>query len=83
MRYEPSNERQVLFRLNFELGNGKTAKITVKEGDNLVNLAHNFCITHKLMNEETHKKVQLLLQQTLMIHYQRELENSAVAAAAQ
>ena len=74
MRYEAGGaggERAVLFRLNFELGGGKTAKITVREGDNLVRLAHQFCITHKLLSDETHRKVQLLLQQTLALHYQR------------
>jgi len=58
----------LLFRLNFDFGNGRSAKIHVKEGDNLYRLAHNFAVTYKLGNQMINK-VWNLLQHTAKVLY--------------
>ena len=58
---------KLLFKLNFELGDGRNAKLYVREGDNFYRLAHNFVITYKL-GEEAINKVWNLLEQTPLLN---------------
>ena len=60
-----------MFRLNFDLGNGKQAKINVREGDNFYRLAHSFASTHNL-GEDTVNKVYNLLEQTYKMHKDKQ-----------
>ena len=57
----------LMFRLNFDLGEGNSAKINVSEGDNFYRLAHSFAGSHGL-GEEAITKVYNLLEHTFRVH---------------
>ncbi len=48
-------EKNLLFRLNFELGDNKQAKLGVRDGDNFLILAQNFVEQHQLDAENVQK----------------------------
>ena len=49
-----------MFRLNFDLGEGKQAKLNVKDDDNFYSLAHQFAVEHELSEEAITKVYDLL-----------------------
>lgn len=62
-----TKDRPILFRLNFELGEGKSAKLTVREGEEFHELARQFVDEHQL-EEDAMEKVLELIEQTHRIH---------------
>ena len=50
-----------LFRLNFELGDGVSAKLAVKEVDDFKLLAKNFVAEHQLEEAATERVLQLIV----------------------
>ena len=59
-----------MFRLNFDLGDNKQAKVNVREGDNFYSLAHSFAAEHNL-SEEAITKVYNLLEHTYKLHKEK------------
>jgi hypothetical protein len=57
--------------LNFELGEGKSAKLGVREGDDFLQIAKDFVNEHSL-DAETIDKVFQLIDQTYHIHKQNK-----------
>ncbi|TNV85388.1 hypothetical protein FGO68_gene11856 [Halteria grandinella] len=63
--------KEILFRLNFELGEGKSAKLTVKQGDDFMQLARQFVLEHSLEYEAV-EKVYGLIEQTYKVHLEKQ-----------
>eukprot|EP00347_Sterkiella_histriomuscorum_P015959 403355036 len=70
-RQSNQSQGQLLFRLNFEIGEGKTAKINVREGDNFKILAQQFVQEHN-MGVDAVQKVQYLIEQTYKTKMQQQ-----------
>ena len=56
-----------MFRLNFDLGEGKQVKINVRDGDNFQQLAGMFAEQHGL-GEEAVAKIVYLIENTYKMH---------------
>ncbi|CDW86805.1 UNKNOWN [Stylonychia lemnae] len=58
-----NGQGHLLFRLNFEIGEGRLGKISVREGDDFSQLAKQFVQKHNL-GDEAVRKVLFLIEQT-------------------
>lgn len=65
--YEMKPIGAILFRLNFELGDGNAAKLAVRDGDNFEMLARSFVQEHSLQ-AEAEGKVLELIRHTYKMH---------------